>query len=154
MANDIDYTKGFDEEMITDTAPAPLPENVVELKPKRAPYATWTVGGTEYKLRLTAVDISKLEQKYRRNLLLALTDDGIPPVADMLTVIQASMRTYHHGMTFLTVQSLYDQYVDEGGDQNNLMVDVILPLLSVSGFFTQSQAEMLAQEMKDIDSNI
>lgn len=145
------YKQGFDEEIITEK-PA---ENLIKLKTKkRAPYATWNVGENEYKLRLTAVDISKLEARYRRNLLLYLTDDGIPPVADMLTVIQASMRSFHHGMTFSVVQSLYDEYVDEGGDQNKLMAEVLMPLMAVSGFFTQSQAEMLMEEMKDLDSNI
>lgn len=138
---------GFDEEMaVEEPAKAPV---IPLTRGKRLPYSTWEVGGAEYKLRLTAIDISKLEQRYRRNLLLYLTDDGIPAVADMLTVIQAAMRTHHHGMTFLNVQSLYDAFVDEGGDQNQLMTDVLMPLLSVSGFFTQNQAETLAQEIKD-----
>ena len=145
------YKQGFDEELVTEK-PA---EEMMQIKPKkRAPYAIWSVGEKEYKLRLTAVDISKLEARYRRNLLLYLTDDGIPPVADMLTVIQASMRSFHHGMTFSVVQGLYDEYVDEGGDQNKLMAEVLMPLLAVSGFFTQSQAEMLMKEMEDMDSNI
>lgn len=154
MTDNIDFTKGFDAEMAIDEPQAKMPENAVEFKPKRAPFATWTVGGKEYRLRLTAVDISKLEQRYRRNLLLYLTDDGLPAVADMLTVIQAAMRTYQHGMTFLAVQGLYDKYIDEGGDQNNLMAEVLMPLLAVSGFFTPSQEEMLAQEMKDLDTNM
>lgn len=150
---DIDYTVGFDEEMARENT-SEMPQNAVEMKPKRAPYTIWEVGGKEYKLRLTGADISKLEQKYRRNLLMYLTDDGIPAVADMLTVIQASMRTYHHGITFATVQGLFDSYVDEGGDQNALMADVLMPLLAVSGFFTQSQAEILAKEVKDFDTNL
>lgn len=148
---DIDYTKGFDDEMLLEETP----ENVVEMpKPKRAPFVVWTVDGSDYRLKLTAADISKLEQRYRRNLLIYLTDDGMPAVADMLTVIQASMRTYEHGMTFLKVQNLYDAYVSEGGDQNALMADVLMPLLAVSGFFTQNQAEILTQEMKNLDTNI
>lgn len=148
---DIDYTKGFDDEMLLEEKP----ENVVEMpKPKRAPFVIWHVADTDYRLKLTAAEISKLEQRYRRNLLIYLTDDGIPALADMLTVIQASMRTYEHGMTFLKVQNLYDVYVSEGGDQNALMADVLMPLLAVSGFFTQSQAEMLSQEMKNLDTNI
>lgn len=146
----MDFTQGFDEEMVT----ADTPVSAVEEKPRRAPYSVWKVGGVEYKLRLTAVNISKLEQRYRRNLLLYLTDDGLPAVADMLTVIQAAMSTHHHGMTFLKVQELYDSYIDGGGDQNKLFAEVLMPLLSVSGFFTQSQSEMLTQEMKDLDSNI
>ena len=143
---------GFDEELLKEEVQSAPRAEVT--KQKRAPYAVWEVGGTEYKLRLTAVEIAKLEQRYRRNLLLYLTDDGIPAIADMLTVIQAAMRSYHHGMTFMTVQSLFDTFVDEGGDQNKLMTDVLMPLLAVSGFFTPSQAEMLTQEMKDLDSNL
>lgn len=148
---DIDYTQGFDAEM---TEEPKEPENIIEFKPKRLPYAIWNVGDKEYKLRLAAQDITKLEQKYRRNLLLYLTDDGIPPVADMLTVIQAAMRTHHHGMKYLDVQRLFDEYVDEGGDQTNLMADVLMPLLSVSGFFTQDQAETITEDLKNLDTNI
>ena len=93
--NDIDYTKGFDEEMVTSEAPTEQENTIAFPKSKRAPYVIWSVSGQEFKLKLTAIDITKLEQRYRRNLLLYLTDDGIPAVADMLTVIQASMRLYN-----------------------------------------------------------
>lgn len=126
-----------------------------EKKPKRRePYAVWSIGGEEYKLRLTAGVIKKLEKSFRRNLLLALTDDGLPPIADMLFTIQGAMQQYHHGITSLRVEELYDKYVDEGGDQTRLMADVIMPLLAVSGFFTQGQEETLTEMMKDLDSNI
>lgn len=121
-------------------------------KSKRKPFLLWTVAGIDYKLKLTASAICKLEQKYRKNLLLLITDEGLPPVTVMLTMIQAAMLQYHHKMTNIAVQNVYDQYVDEGGDQNKLMTDVIMPLLGVSGFFTQSQMEVLTEEMKDVDS--
>ena len=148
----------FDEALFEE--PMQKDDNTVILddyrKPvrKRAPYSTWVVGGEEYKLRLTANVIGKLENAFKRNLLLALTDDGLPPVTDMLFTIQAAMQQYHHGMTSLKVQNLFDQYVDEGGDQSKLMADVIMPLLAVSGFFTQSQEETLTEAMKDLDSGI
>lgn len=121
-------------------------------QPKRKPFVLWTVGGMDYRLKLTASAICKLEQKYKKNLLLLITDAGLPPIAVMLTVIQAAMLQYHHKMTNLAVQKVYDQYVDEGGDQNKLMTDVVMPLMGVSGFFTQSQMEVLTEEMKDMDS--
>ncbi len=124
--------------------------NVVELKQKRAPFVLWTVGKDEYKLRLTASVISKLEQKWKRNLMTYLFADGIPTMSDMLTVIQAAMSQHHHGITFLKVQELFDAYVDDGGDQTKLMADVMIPLLEVSGFFTQDQAEALNEGMKTL----
>lgn len=151
MADKTNIGMGFDDEMQSENI---IINKIIDKPAKRAPYAIWDVRGTEYRLKLTAADITKLEQKYGRNLLLYLTEDGIPAVADMLTVIQASMRLYNHGMTFLAVQSLYDSFVEDGGDQNKLFGDVILPLLSVSGFFTRSQMEMLTQEMKDMDTNL
>ena len=147
---DIDMTKGFDDELQAEEPQEMIPKKAAA---KRQPYAVWEICGVEYKLKLTAADIVKLEQRYRRNLLLYLTDDGIPAIADMLTVVQAAMRLYHHGMTFLAVQGLYDTYIEEGGDQTSFMADVLMPLLEVSGFFTQSQAEQLTQGMQELSTN-
>lgn len=123
-------------------------------RPKRKPFAVWSVGGFDYKLKLTASAICKLEQKYKKNLMLLITDEGIPPVAVMLTIIQAAMIPYHHGMTYLAVQNVFDQYVEEGGDQNRLMTNVLMPLMGVSGFFTQNQMDILMEEMKELDSTL
>lgn len=121
---------------------------------KRRPFVVWSVGGSDYKLKLTASAICKLEQKYKRNLLLFVMDEGLPPIAVMLTVVQAAMLQYHHGMTYMAVQNVYDKYVEEGGDQSRLMKEVIMPLMGASGFFTQSQMEVLTEEMKDLDSTL
>ena len=148
--SDMDFEQGFDE-----MEEAQGKDNVIKMEEpatKRRPFVLWTVAGNDYKLKLTASVICKLEQKYKRNLLLLITEEGLPPVATMLTIIQASMQLYNHGITYLSVQNVYDQYVDEGGDQNKLMSDVIMPLLGVSGFFTQNQMEILTEEMKDMDS--
>lgn len=149
---------GFDD-MAQDTKTSEEQEGVdISLasppKQKRKPFVVWSVKQTDYKLKLTASAICKLEQKYKRNLLLLLMEEGIPPIAVMLTVIQAAMLQYHHGMTYLAVQNAFDQYVEEGGDQNRLMVDVLMPLMGVSGFFTQAQMNMLSEEMKDMDSTL
>lgn len=149
---DNNFEQGFDEELGTEgTAPSPVID-ITQEKPKRLPFAVWTVGKQDYKLKLRASEICKLEQKFRANLLMVITEDGLPPVATMLTVIQAAMVAYHHGMTYTAVQNIFDQYVDEGGDQTKLMTDVVMPLMSVSGFFTQTQAKVLEEEMKNMDS--
>lgn len=119
----------------------------------RKPYSTWTVGDTEYKLKLRASEITRLEERFKENLLVVVTGgDGFPPLATMLTIIQGAMQAFHHGMTFGKVQSCFDQYVDEGGDQMKLMAEVIMPLLSVSGFFTETQKEALTESMKEMDT--
>lgn len=133
---------GFDAvEETQETAPA---------KPKRLPYATWTVAGKEYKMKLTADKITRLEKQFGRNLLLVITDDGMPPLSTMLTVIQAALLVFHHGINFADVQTMYDDFVDEGGDQTELLKEVIMPLMAVSGFFTPAQATELKKEMETI----
>ena len=139
---------GFDTE---------LENNVIDLNkvPNRPAYAVWTVNGTDYKLKLTTSVICRLEDKYKRNLLMVMMDnDGLPAVSVMLTVVQAAMQKFHHGMSFVKVQDLYDDYVDEGGSQMGMMTDVIMPLLNASGFFTTTQNESMTEAMKGIDLSI
>lgn len=128
-------------------------EKVVSIT--RKPYSTWTVGDTEYKLKLRASEITRLEERFKENLLIVVTGgDGFPPLATMLTIIQASMQAFHHGMTFGKVQAAFDQYVDEGGDQMKLMAEVVMPLLAVSGFFTETQKEALTESMREMETPI
>lgn len=142
---------GFDAEVEA----ADNETSVVELKKvqNRPPYAVWTVRGADYKLKLSTAVICKLEEKYKRNLLMVMMDnEGLPSVATMLTVVQAAMQKYHHGYSFGRVQDLYDDYVEEGGSQANMMADVVMPLLAIAGFFTPAQTETMKEAMKDIDS--
>jgi hypothetical protein len=137
---------GFDEALEETTEKS----ETKKASPRRRPFAIWTVDGEDYKLRLTGAAIAKLEGQYKRNLLSVLTDD-MPPLAVMLTVIQAAMQQYHHGMKFSKVTELYDNYVNEGGDQTTLYIDIVMDLLEVSGFFTTNQAETLKAEMEVLD---
>lgn len=120
-------------------------------EPKKSNFATWTVGGETYKLKLQAAEINELEQVYKKNLLFLLDDDeNIPPLSTMLTVIQAAMKRWHHGMTFKKVQDLYDLYFDGGKSQIDLLKEVVVPIFKVSGFFTKEMIEeMEAEESLD-----
>ena len=117
-----------------------------EKKEKRKPFHYWNVKGRDYRLKLKASTINKLENKYHQNIMNML--DDIPPLTVMLTIIQAAMEPWEHGMTFPKIQNLYDIWTDEeGGNQSDLYTKVILPTLSVSGFFTTEQAETLMEEI-------
>ena len=77
--------------------------------------------------------------------------DDIPPLSVMLTIIQAAMEPWEHGMSYLKVQNVYDIWADEeGGNQSDLYTKVVLPTLAVSGFFTAEQAETLMQEIGNV----
>lgn len=120
---------------------------VEEVKPKRMPFMIWKVNGEEYRMKLTASMICTLENKYKKNLLMLI--DSMPPLSTMLTIVQAAMQKHHHGMTYSRVQAIYDDYVEEGGNQTDFFTDVIVELLSVSGFFTDKQTEEVTAK-KDV----
>lgn len=140
---------GFDEVKEDE---AKKTEDSEEKKEVRKPYAVWEiVEGKELHLKLTTSAICKLEDKYRRNLLQVITSDDIPPLAIMLTIIQAAAQKYHHKTDLKKVQNLYDEYVENGGGQIKLLSSVIMPILSVSGFFTQNQMEEIQEKMEDAE---
>lgn len=134
-----------------DSANETTEEKVIEMeekKEKRKPFHYWTVNGRDYKLKLKASTIGKLENKYRQNIMNMV--DDIPPLSVMLTIVQAAMEPWEHGMNYLKVQDLYDIWTEEeGGNQSDLYTKVILPTLAVSGFFTQEQADMLTEEIRN-----
>lgn len=124
--------------------------DMMEERKKKKPFHHWTVGGRDYLLKLKAGTIVRLENKYRKNMMNILLDDGIPPLAVMLTVIQAAMEPWEHGVSYTDVQKLYDKWEEEeDGNQSDLYTDVIIPLMTVSGFFTSKQAEEILENLQN-----
>lgn len=119
---------------------------------KRRPFSIWKVGEDEYKLKLTAANIAKLEDRFKKNLLIMVSDEGLPALSTMLMIIQAAMLPFNHNIKQIEVFDIFDKYVEEGGDQQKLLADVIFPVLSVSGFFTESQSEDMKEKVKELDS--
>lgn len=144
--------QGLDEEAIQEKV-----ENVVsyeEAKTKRRPFHYWKIGDREYKLKLTTAMIGKLENKYRTNMLNLVSEDNIPPLSIMLTILQAAMAPWEHGKTYADVQKLYDRWIEDGGNQMLLFTGILMPTLAVSGFFTEKQAAAMLESLKDMDELI
>lgn len=140
--------QGFDEEIEVKTDD----ENAVIVleKKKRKAFAYWEVGGQTYKMKLTAQNICRLEERYKRSLLsLLFGNDSVPPLSIMLTVAQAAMVPYHHDIKYTDVQALFDKYCEEGGTQMIFMTDVFMEIYKVSGFFTESQAAEMDQRLEE-----
>lgn len=125
-----------------------------EPKRKRQPFAYWTVGGETYRMKLTTAVICQLENQFKKNLMEVISGGTIPPLAVMLTITQGAMRPWHHKMKFLDVQKLFDRYCKEGGTQITFMMDVLLPIYSVSGFFSESQQETMDAKMEDLKDSL
>ncbi len=109
------------------------------------PYTTWKVSeDKELKLRLTSLQGTKVEEKIGANLLkVFMPEDGeefpLPPLKVMLLLTHGALQKFEHGISFEDTSDLYDEYVDNGGDQAAFMADVILPLLQVSGFMPREK---------------
>nr|DAX81290.1 MAG TPA: tail assembly chaperone [Bacteriophage sp.] len=109
------------------------------------PYTTWKVSeDKELKLRLTSLQGTKVEEKIGANLLkVFMPEEGetftLPPLKVMLLLTHGALQKYEHGISFEDTSDLYDEYVDNGGDQATFMADVILPLLQVSGFMPREK---------------
>ncbi len=150
----MDKTGGIDNELMQDTEEKGKVINIADEVPKRRPFHYWKVGERELKLKLKSGMIEKVETKYRQNIMTLMTEgDGIPPLSHMLTVVQAAAAPWEHNLTYAKVQELYDKWVDEeGGSQMKLYTEIVMPILAVSGFFTDAQADSLMENIKDIDS--
>lgn len=124
---------------------------VISMEKRRKPFAYWTVGGKEYKLKLTTTEICRLEEKMKRNLLDVLFSSGsVPPLTVMLGIVHGAMKTWHHGIKYEDVQKMFDRYCEEGGTQMTFMVDVLMEVYKVSGFFSENQAETMDAKMEEV----
>lgn len=132
----------------------PGSETRAEITPvrKRRAFHLWNVDGQEYKLKLNTAMIGKLENKYRTNILNLVSDSGIPPLSVMLTIVQAAMDPWHHGMSYANVQKMYDRWLEQGGNQMEFFTGIVMPTMAVSGFFTEKQTEAMMESLKDADT--
>lgn len=106
-------------------------------------YSEFEVNGTEYKLRLGARDIVKLEKKLGgnpMNIFMAVEQNQLPPLEAVILILQASMTKYHSNMNVNDVYDLYDEYMEAGGTYMDL-IPVLLDIFKVSGFFKEDDAK-------------
>ena len=61
------------------------------------------------------------------------------------------MAPWEHGIDYKKVQSLYDNWFEDGGNQITFFSEVLMPTMAVSGFFTEKQAASIMESMKDMD---
>lgn len=139
---------------IDDELEAVMPDMEETKNVMRRPYVSWTVGGREYKLKLTTGVITKLEQRFGKSLMTAVLDDGIPPLSTVVTMIQAALQKFHHGIKSYDVELMLDEYLDAGGTQISLLKDIVYPLMADAGFFTEAQMKLLTKEMSEADSSL
>lgn len=118
----------------------------------RKPYAIWTVKGEEYKLILTTATITELEEKLKGNLL-GLIQNGIPPLRYVLTVVHASMKK-HNKKSYSEVETLFDDYLEDGGSQTEFFAKTFMELYQVSGFFSETLTDQMDEKLEEVKDKI
>ena len=117
-------------------------------------YTTWKVTDEkELKLRLTSHQAATVEEKIGMNLLKIFMPKAgeeftLPPLKVMLLLVHGALQQYEHGYSFEDVYDLYDEYVDNGGDQTTFMTDVLMPLFEVSGFTPRGSKDKKTSDKK------
>lgn len=129
--------------------------NIEEKKQMRPAFAFWKIGDEEVKLKLTTPQTLELEKKFRKNLITLMGDENnIPPLTTMLQIIHAAAVPWNHGIRLKNVMDLYEKYMEAGGTQMNLYVDVYLQIYMVSVFFSPTVAEEMSDTMKKIQEDM
>ena len=102
-------------------------------------FYTMTVGGEEYKLRLTASAIMQIEKKLGKPLFKALETIQDNMVETITTILWGAMQPLNAGFTMEKATALFDDYIDDGRSIEELMQE-INSLFETSGFFKKGQA--------------
>ena len=102
-------------------------------------FYTLSVGGEEYKLRLTAGAIMSIEKKLGKSIFKALENIQDNMVETIVVVLWGAMQPLNANVTVEKATELFDQYVDDGHTIEELMQE-INRLFEVSGFFKKGQA--------------
>lgn len=116
----------------------------------RKQFAIWQVGDEEFKLKLKTSTLCDLEQKLGTSLMNVLDNGNMPALKIMLTITHYAMKDYNANIKFKDVQDIFDKYVDEGGSQLEFFTKVIMDIYKVSGFFTESQTEMMEEKQEEM----
>lgn len=131
-------------------------DKVINFNSKR-PFAIWTVGDVDYKLKLKTSHIRELEEKYKQNLMNLMgsnTGAGMPPISTMLDITYAAMKDYQHGMKSKDIEGIFDVYIDEGGSQLDFYMNVYMNIFTVSGFFSKDLAESMGEKLEEAKEKI
>lgn len=97
-------------------------------------FASFEVGGRDYKLALNTRSMMELEKKIGCNPLAIFGEDGatIPTITTMIQILTASLQKYEHGFTEAQAAELFDKWLEEGHGLTDF-IQVIIEIYKASG---------------------
>lgn len=105
-------------------------------------YKEFTVGNTEYKLRLGANECVNCEEKLGKPLLgfvmgmSQMKEKGpevLPKLQELMLILHACLVKLNHGIDMKKTYEIYDDYIDNGGSYTEL-IGLLVEVLNESGF--------------------
>ena len=101
-------------------------------------FYTLTIGGEEYKLRLTASAIMQIEKKLNKSLFSALEHIQDNMIETITTILWGAMQPFNANFSFDKAAGLFDQYIDDGNSIEDFMLE-LNSMFEASGFFRKGQ---------------
>lgn len=104
-------------------------------------YTTLKVKDSEYKARLDAKALVRLEQRLGKNplnIFMTISDDELPKISDVFVILHESLQTYQHDITMDDIYGIYDNYTEDGGDLITL-INFIVSVFRESGFMPKEK---------------
>lgn len=98
-------------------------------------YTTFTLGGKEFKARLTLREAEKAEERLGKNpinVLLDCVDNQLPKVGDMMIIVHQSILPLQHGIKIDELYDMFQEDLDNGEDISKLVI-ITSDILQASG---------------------
>ena len=96
-------------------------------------YFDFEAGNNAYKLRLNTRNIVSLEKQLGCNPVMVFGNgDKVPTVTQMVAILNASLQTYHHGVTMDKAYDIFDAYLADGHVMTDF-IPVIIDIYRASG---------------------
>lgn len=112
-------------------------------------YTELRAGDKEYKLRLATAEIVNIEKKINGNVLdIFMKEGAIPSIGELMMVLHGSLQKFHHDIKLVDTYGIYDEYIDDGKTFEDL-IEVIMDVFEVSGFFKKEQIEEGKAKLKE-----
>ncbi len=117
---------------------------------KSLPYVKAKIGDREYNLKISAMTAIELEEKTGKSIVEGMGD--FDKVKILTLYLHAALKALNSSVTTEEVYEIYDDYI-AGGKNMGDMCDLMIEVLTVSGFLKRQQTEKmltLAKEMEKL----
>ena len=96
-------------------------------------YYEFEAGNNAYKLRLNTRNVVSLEKQLGCNPIMVFgAGDRVPTITQMVAILNASLQTYHHGITSDKAYDIFDAYLADGHVMTDF-IPVIIDIYRASG---------------------